>query len=530
MKIKKSTIALLVITVLSYTLTSVYGQKINWGQAVNGAKGYNPIIIGEDENSFYTYSVSDNAISDNELIIEKFEKIGSKRVYNKKYIIPKNQNVEHAVLSDSRLLIFISSFDKNKKTSEVYCNTYSPADGEKIELMHAISSVSLDQKERSTGKLYHGIRGVYENENYNFYTSSDNKRIVMVHRWYTEKEEKYTTQYILLDPSLNKIVDKEEVISKKEESTFYTSGMTIDQDGSYYVHRRYFSGGYRTVLISYDANKGYEKYEYKIDTSKLAMPKNFKIDNSAITFNNNGEMILVGEFLKDDYYLEGCFFIKIDTKTKKMIEWKTNKFERKLMDQFMTQKQIKKGKDPIIYGNLKKMRLTLKDDGGVIGISDNNSRGNLPNGAGEFYLFSDIVVFNISANGTLLWANRIPRNQFYSFRTPFKLGKEIDYLSAFSALSSDKLYIAYNDSPANLAIKSDNEELNRFEISGKPVMVLFTIDLKTGLKVKAQFTNGTDTEVIMEPNSAFQRTQNSEPIIIGSNNNVFKFGVMSLGK
>lgn len=505
--------------------TVVCGQKITWGQTLTGTKDYNPVIIGEDATSFYTYSGSDN-----ELILEKFEKAGSKRSYSKKYELPKNQNVEYAVLSDNKILIFISSYDKGKQLSEIYCNTYSPADGEKIEFKHAISSISLDQKERSTGKLYNGIRGVYENENYNFYTSSDNKRILMVHRWYTEKLEKYTTQYILLDPGLNKIVDKEEVISKDEESTFYISGMTIDQDGSYYVHRRYHRGGYRTVLISYDANKGYEKYEYKIDTSKLAFTENFKIDNSAITFNKNGEMILVGEFLKDNYYLEGCFFIKIDPKTKKMIEWKVSKFERKLMDQFMTQKQIKKGKDPIIYGNLNKMRLTLKEDGGVIGISDNHSRGNLPNSAGEFYLFKDIVVFNFAPNGTLLWANRIPRNQFYSFRTPFRMGKEIDYLSAFSALSNDKLYIAYNDKPENVAIKSDNEDLDRFEMSGKPVIALFTIDLKTGLKVKSQFMNGTDAQINLEPNSAFQKSQNSDPIILGSNNTVFKYGVMSFGK
>lgn len=527
---------IVVVTILSLTYT-VNGQKINWGPVINGTKDYTPKIIGEDEHSFYTYSISDKAISDNELIIEKFEKTGSKKLYIKQYAVPKHHKAEMAVLTENKILIFFSFYDKDKKLSEIYYNSYSPADGIKIELMHTVSSVHVEQNEFKDWNNSQGgnskPRGTiysYDFDNYNLYKSHDNKKILIAHRWYTEKEEKYTTQYILLDQNLNKIVEKEEVINKSEDQTFYISGMTIDQEGSYYLHKNYNKGGYRTVLISYDVNKGFEKYEYKIDTGLLALPANGKIDNSAITFNKNGDIILVGEFLMNEYYLTGCFFIKINPKTKKMIEWKLNKFERKLTDQFLTQKQIKKGKNAVLPGDFRKMHLILKDDGGVIGITDRYTNGQLPDNSGEYFLYGDIMTFNFTPNGTMLWAHRIPRDQSQNYRNPFRPGKELDYFSHFTALSTDKLYIAYNDSPANVLITSDNEDLDRFKMSGKPVIALFTIDLKTGKKDKSQFVEGADLETNPEPKSAFQKSQNSELIILGSNDKIFKYGVMSFGK
>jgi len=536
MNFKKLKWIIVVTIITSLIQTVVHAQKISWGETIKGAKGYEPQIIGEDSTAYYVYSCSQK-----ELIIEKHEKANLKTAYSKKHDVVKNHKLEKAVLTGNKILFFFSNYDKDKKKTQLYCNTYLSNDGTKAELMNVLFSANLESEERSAGRE-NGTKAVFENEKYDLLTTRDNKKILITHEQYSEKQEKHTRNYLLVDADLKKLVEKKEEISRDEDKTFYTSGSTLDDAGSLYFFKNYHgTGNYKTSLICYDANKAYDSYEYLIDTTKLLIiPGRGELSTSTITFDKAGNMIIVGEFIKHDL-LTGYYFVKINTTTKQTIESKLNEFPENFINQFRTTKQIKKGKDAVVPRGFNKIKLIVKEDGGVIGIAEMYTRGELTRRVkqgsfttvqhvGEFYIYNDIIAINLNADGTMLWANRIPRNQICKYKYVNDIGRDLVYFSHFVTLSNDKLFIGYNDTPSNVSILSDNEKLKRFKHPEGSLLALFTIDLKTGEKEKSQFLDGMNPEVKPEPKSAYQKSQNSDMIIIGSNGKKFKNGVMSFGK
>lgn len=514
---KNPKMLIVVITVLSFTETFIYSQKINWGQAINQSKDYSPIIMEEDGNVFYTYTCSAK-----ELILEKFEKKNSNILYSKKYEIPKDNKAEIAIASGNKIMVLFSFYNTNKKISEIYCNTYSSADGVNTELNHTIASVQIEKSESA--------------DIYQLYKSFDNKRILITYSVYSEKEDKYTMHYILLDQNLAKLFEKSEITDNEVPDI---SGMILDNDGSFYFQKHSY-GDSKTKLVSFDANKLFEEYEYILDSDKLNLPKNGRLGYSNIAIDKNGDIVMVGQYLKDNTFF-GYSFIKINPKTKLIILSKITEFNTKLIDQFLTQRQIKKGKKAIVPSYLSNMQLIAKDDGGIVGITDGAQyiRSTRTTKQGLFttsvtvndaVIYYDVMAINFSSDGTLLWANRIPRYQSYSSKRIFASRKDLDYLSYFSALTNNKLYVAYHDKPSNVAITSDNERIYGFRMSGNAVTTLFTIDLKTGQKDKRLFTEGADLETFAEPGTAYQKSQNSDMIILGSKNKKFKYGVMSFPK
>jgi hypothetical protein len=530
---KTKWIFIVVITISAVIKTAGYAQKINWGGVIKGGKGYEPAIIGEDSTSYYIYSCSQK-----ELIIEKHEKTSLKTVYSKKYDVLKNHQLEKVVLTDTKILFFFSNYEKDKKKTMLYCNAYLSKDGTKAESMNTLFSANLESEERSAG-IRHGVKGVYENESYKIITTTDNEKILILHEMYSEKEKKHTRNYLLFNTDLKKIIEKKEEISRDEDKTFDTDGMTLDNAGSLYFFKNYIgTANYKTSLICYDANKAYESYEYIIDTTKLNVPSNGELFNSAITFDKEGNMLVVGEYIKNRLPA-GYFFIKMNTKTKQMVHGRINEFDENFTNQFRTTRQIKKGKNGVIPRTFSTMKLIVKEDGGIIGTTQWYTWGELTKRVkqgsimtvqhvGEYYIYKDIIAINLSADGKMLWANRIPRNQILKYKYINNIGRDLVYFSHFVALSNDKLFIAYNDKPSNVSIT--NDKLKRFKHPKGSVLALFTIDLATGEKNKSQFADGMDTETKPEPKSAFQKSQNSYMILIGSSGKKFKNGVMSFGK
>jgi hypothetical protein len=516
---KKKKLLIVAVIVLSNIHTIVYSQKINWGQAFIADKNYSPIVIAEEENAFYTSSCSDK-----ELVLEKIDKKKSSVAYSKKYEIPKNQEIELIALAYKKISFFFSYYDSKKKTAELYCNVYSSSDGKITESNHSIASVKAE------------TNGNYKNYDYSLYKSSDNKKILSVNSVYSEKEKKYTTNYILLDQNLSKKTEKSE---NTGSTALYIAEVIVDNNGSFYFQKRLDGDKFR--LASYDADNSYEEYEYVLD-DKLKRPKNSELSSSTISFNKNGEVVMIGQYRKDNIF-SGYYFICINPQTKQIISSKINEFDEKFINQFRTPHQIEKGKKARVSDYFRNLHLMAKEDGGMIGITDGvqeittqvrttNQQGFSTNDRiGDAIIYYDVVTLNFSSDGTLNWANRIPRYQSYSSRRWFSPKKLADYLSSFSVLTNDKLYIAYHDMPANIAIKSDNERIKGFKkMTSKAVIALFTIDLKTGQKDKSQFAEGADLEVFLEPRTAYQESQNSDMIILGSKKTKFKYGIMSFKK
>lgn len=520
---KNKNLKLFVVTsaIILFVQLLSYSQKISWGPEIDRPKDYSPEVIEEVGNFFYTCSTSEK-----EMTLEKFEKSSLKNVYSKVYEIPKNHEKGMVLLSDNKFLVFFSFYDKIKKISELYVNTYSAENGLQTGTKLTITSVPVEKSERKELNRHRGLTEINKYDNYFFYKSSDNKKILIQHQVYSEKEEKYTNYYTLLDQNLNKLTEQEEVRGKSE---YYFLDLLVNTDGSWFFQKNIIGGDSdKTIIVSYNAAKSFEKYEYVITGSSLNLSdkKNW-IGTTNITFNKNGDMLLVGKYFKNNVY-SGVYFIKFDSKAKQMVSFKLNEFNEEFTNQFSSAL-------PEDFGG---MQLTVKDDGNIIVLSSRYNNGTLTrttkqNGfvqheqVGEYFIYMDIIAMHLSADGNLLWANRIPCKQFYKYRFSSGAGKKLDHLSYFYALSNDKLFITYHDKSSNVAKTSDSEKLSRFKMSDKAVLALFTIDLSTGKKTKNTFPESTGMKMHPEPKTAFQKSENINTIFLGSANGKFQFGQFS---
>lgn len=503
-------------TVLFCIQITSRAQKINWGKAFTTDKNYSPTIIEEEDNFFYTYDYSGK-----ELLLEKFDKKNSLTVYSKKYEIPKRHKFELIAVADKKIIVFFSFYDSKKKSAEIYCNTYSTTDGKSLESNHSIASIPAE-----AGRDY-------KNYSYSVYKSSDNKKILITNSVYSREKDEYNMYYILLDDNLAKVFEKTKNTGNEELDIY---GMIVGNDGSFYFQKGLGSGD---KLVSFDADKSFEEHVYVLDGCNFKLPEDYNFWNIAL--NKDGNIVLVRQYHKGWDFL-GFYFVCINSKTKQIISSKLNEFDDKLVNQFRTPGQIKKGKKARVPQYFGRMRLMIKEGGDIVGITQGvqyietktrttNQQGfSTYDKIGGAVIYHDVMAVNFSNDGTLTWANRIPRYQSYSSRRWWLPRKNADYLSSFSALTNNKLYIAYHDHLSNVAIKSDNERIKGFRMTKKAVITLFTIDLNTGQKDKRQLKEGADSETFLEPETAYQKSQNSDMIILGSRKTKFKYGIMSFTK
>ena len=494
-------------------------QKVNWGQKLTMKKGYNPHIISEDDKYFYTCFWQKSKIN-----LEKFQKGSNTRVFLKTLDLPKGL-VERISFVGNNFVVFLSVFDKKADEMNIFANTYSGNDGSMVKDMSKIMSVPVEKKKR---------RGSFD-----VVVAEGRKRMIITHFAYYKKQEKYRERFLLIDSDMNKITEREDVTGKKEARDYVTEGLAADPDGSFYFMKAFDDG--RRHIVVYDAAKDYEKWEENIDYKKLGLPVNSKVYAMSATTNRKKDMVMVGYYTKEGKTLDGAFYLRVENKSKEIAVLKLNEFTTEFKDQFLTKKDIKKGRDAKVGNHFGPLSLYKADDGTVVGVGEVFEYYYYANrnGVSEGYHFGDLVAVSLSPSGDLTWAHRIPKKQFfrYSSQGPFIFSstglkffvistKPVDYMSYFATMSKDKFYIAYNDNAKNLAKKSMQDKQTPFKKPTQAVMSICAIDLKTGQKTKSAFFGGKDFDITVEPGKVYQTSQGTSPILMGSRKKNFKYGIM----
>ncbi|MDQ3191120.1 MAG: hypothetical protein M3Q58_05965 [Bacteroidota bacterium] len=520
---------LLAITGFFLVANSAYAQKINWGET-NEAKSskYRPKILGEDEDNIYTV-----ASINKDVYIERFDKKKKKEQFSQKIEFPKiNGNktfYEGINFIDGKFLLFVSYFDKKKDMSVIFAYTLSGKDGKKIGKDVEVFNIPVEKKKRS-GTFY-------------FFRSEDRTKIVVNHVAYYKKQKEVKDKYKLLDTDLNVLVEREDVTKNSEKRDYTTQNYILDNDGSIYYMKNYNDG--RKHIVSYEANRSYEKWEEAIDTKKIGLgPKDF-ITNINFIINRNNDLVITGYYNKEKT-LEGCFFMKINNQSKEIEFAKINIFDKKFKDQFKSDKQLEKGKDVKMYNVFRSVDILTKKDGGVVLCGEfyqhteyyHNGRF-----VGERFHYGDMVVLNMDGNGVLSWAHRIPKKQIYhyNFRSyPLVIGsfgvrlfffptiRTTDYFSYLAGIDNEKAYIMFNDNPKNSVVQKDNEQAKALRNLDKAAVTLYSINLETGKKTEKLFTGAKDYEITLKPKVSYQKDQDSEIISFGMKKKKFKYGNISL--
>ncbi|RMG78519.1 MAG: hypothetical protein D6707_09725, partial [Bacteroidetes bacterium] len=187
-------------------------------------------------------------------------------------------------------------------------------------------------------------------------------------------------------------------------------------------------------------------------------------------------------------------------KTKEFMPPSFQKFDADFVVKYEPRKEAKKTAKKAEKGKEIKLKdyeldyLIHKDDGGVILTGEKyyityktstsssmykpsfSTNKNLATGTQTIYHYDNIIVINISPEGTIEWAQKIPKRQLTTSMRRF--------CSYSVTRIKDKLYFIFNDNPKNLNISPTATGV-RAVIWGRAIPVIVTMDSKGNQKREA---------------------------------------------
>ena len=121
------------------------------------------------------------------------------------------------------------------------------------------------------------------------------------------------------------------------------------------------------------------------------------------------------------------------------------------------------------------------------------------------YHYNDIIVVKVLEDGSIEWAEKIPKVQISTNDSGF-------YSSYNLSVVRDKLYFVFNDNPKNLTNQGDGK-LKNYLLNKESLVVLVTMNQK-GEQVKEALFDAREAEVYIRPKVGKQ-TGFSETILFG---------------
>ncbi len=509
-----------------FVSSNIFAQRIEWGALnISKSRKYSPTIIGEDETKFYTYTTKIE-----KYVLECFSKKDMKLIYSEEYNISKLNKgitkIEEINFYNNRFIIIASYYEKISKTHKVFAFIVDASNGKLIENHRDIYSIPVDNE--------------WEKGSFDVFVSSNKTKMLVKHKEYNKEKNKL----ILLDENLDIIVEKEEINNYYEEG-YSTFSHMIDNSGSLYFIKSHESKG--TYIISYDADMDYEKWEEAIDLSKEGLNIESEITDVVLSLNSKDDIIVTAYYSEYKEELNGCLFLKIDGRSKKIVNTELTELDINFKNQFLTNKQLENKKVPRIKNQFSYIKTINKNDGGIILIGERQLKSK-----SKIYkdvLFGDIIILNFSSTGKLLWSNRIPKKQVFRYNSGiypvFQSGNSIvpfgfvvwlitiplkipEYFSYLASADSNNVYVFLNDNVKNMLDTNDVKKTAPFRKLHKSVVNLYTINLETGEKTKKVFNEAKDSDIHLKPFGFSQKTKKSDLIMFGMKGRKYKYGKLKL--
>lgn len=339
--------------------------------------------------------------------------------------------------------------------------------------------------------------------------------------------------------------------SKKQ----FVSDYHLDNEGSVYFIRP-------GEVVILDKNIDYEYWSQAIYFEE--MPLGGFFNNLSIKLSKDNHLFVFGTYRGTDCYedikgknsklvkngdtqVEGAFLMKIDGFSKEVEIAKVTYFDQSFIDQFKTERDIKRKKELELDKLGGETRYFPKSDGGMVVIMETGHGGGIGihNVIGTiWYYYSDLVVFNFNAEGEMVWTKRVPKKQrnfivlsilppfvFYTpngIRTPLSSFSEELNFSYIAGLSDDRIYLVYNDHRKNKSRIRDFDKLKSMGTIRKSVPTVVAIDLETGAKTKRSDYGFASGDAKIQYTLARQKEQGDTLIIFASKKKKYKYGFVNL--
>lgn len=489
---------------------------ISWGEEQKTSKKLTlNDLIGFDESGIYALKTKGSKYYlehyNNKLNISNTVELDLER--------EKQENTFEFILQwNNRLLLFSSYPDKSTKKNHLYVQSIDKQSLSLNNDIKKISEIDFEGRRRS------------QSGSFNYSISNDSSKLLIYYSLPYRKNKNEEFGFHVFDKNMEQIWEKQ-INLPYEEGLFKIEEYTISNTGDVYVlgvaykekrvSKRHGQPNYNYQILSYsDKGSNFKNIDVELEGKFLT--------DMQIAINEKDEIICAGFYSTEGTYsIKGSFFLKVDAVNKKVKHSNFKEFDMDFLTQNLSEKAAKKvakkkkkGKDVELY-EYDLDRIVLREDGGAVLIGEQfyinvvtttNSNGGTT--TTYYYNYNDIIAINISPEGNIEWATKIPKRQVTSNDGGF-------YSSYTLAVVDDKLYFVFNDNGKNLFYKGGSDKLYNFTKNKESLVTLVEVDSNGNQSREALFSVR-DADILMRPKVS-EQVQENELILFGQRKKVQKF-------
>lgn len=487
--------------------------EITWGiPQKEGRKTMLTDMIGADQEYVYALRKDYSMFGSDDPIVERYKQsdLGldySKRISHKRFDDVK-LNPAAQFFINGNILAFATYYDREKDINFAYAEILD----DRANVTRAWTEVGRipADKRSNRGSFY-------------FILAEDSSTVLIVANPPYEQyaDEKFTLS--LIDQNLG-VLWKSEILPPYKDKYFSLDNFIVTDSGFVYMlatiskdrtglsrkERRTKPTYYHSALMFNPVTKELSEYEIKLD------PK--FISNIIMAITDSGDIVCSGFYSNvSSNAIIGTFYMKIDKLSKKVEREGTMDFTTEFLTQFMSAKKAAKNKELYDY-NLK--YLVQREDGGAVLVAEQYYEYEVcttdPKTGVQtctyYYYYNDIIVVNVSPEGKIDWAEKIPKLQVSHNDGGY-------YLSFAFAVSGNTLYFMFNDNPKNLNVPPGGKYKYMSNMK-RSVATLVSMDMK-GQQVRQVMFRNQDLKTYLRPR-LFMQVNEHKMFLYGRRKSTYK--------
>jgi hypothetical protein len=430
-----------------------------------------------------------------------------------KYRIP---GIEKIFLIQNKFLVFSSFYSRDKEKYYAYMQ-YMSTEGAPIGTYQLIDSISA--------------LGKHNKGSFDFILSEDKSRILVYHSEPFDKNANEKFSYKVLDADLHTLWAKNLEMPYPDKQ-FHINSYRIDNAGNVYMlahidkNKEELSRRKPTYIYSILA---YFYQEDKIKEYKMDLGNEF-ISDAAFNINPAGDLVCTGFYSKSSESNQaGVFYMKIDRKTKEVVERSIREFDKDFLLEFMSERKIDKGRE--LY-NFDIGHLLLRDDGSALMVAEQyymdvvsyyNPASHSYNYTYHYY-YNDIIVVGFDQKGQISLLKKISKYQHsVNDGGPFASYVLVD--------GGDMLHFIYNDNPEN--VHRPESEIEHGHVSsmnnpGRSVVVMVSMDMKGQTQRTQLLDNHSHKNASWFRPKVNMKISDKDVILFSSRGKYYRFGRVTL--
>ena len=489
-------------------------------------------VIGRDQSGFYVLESTIKVFASNKLYIKKFDNENTE-IFKKELSIESANGhkvlLEDVIMIDNQMILFTSYYDKKEDKNIAYVTKIN-SNGEVEGDTRQIDEIAATKKKNAGA--------------FHFLRSGDSTKILVYHNEAHNKKDKNAEERYAI-----KVIDKNLTVlwgktcsAPYKDKDFTISDYTLSNDNKVYMLAKIQEGkkskkdgkpNYKFSILGYsgsgsgksDVSDDEEDGASDAEEYVVSLGEKF-ITQISFELDKSNNLICAGFYSNNNNLdMAGVFFLKIDSKTKNVLQKNIKYFNKDVLSMFMSSRKASKGKELYDY---KLRSLIPKKSGGSYLIAEQyqfyitqstDSKGRTTS-TDYHYLYNDVFVVNILASGDIGWVCHVPKFQHTV--------NDNGYYSSFATLSlekEEKLCLIYNDNKKNLEI-TDDKKIKSMGNLKKTIVTMVVID-NQGNYVKAALLNNKEDKVLIRPKMNLQ-VESNEIILYGKRGKKYRFGTIKV--